>query len=260
MHDPPLCTWRRFEADIILCAVRWSRRYAWSSRDVEELLRERGVWVDHTTVFRWVQRDAPALDKRCRPHLHSTNDSYRGDETDIKMKKPWHDLSRAVDSQGQTLDFLLSPTRDAEAAERFFRLVLHASPTLAPRVITVDKNAAYPSAFESLQQDKTLPGNCQLRPCKYVNNMVEQDHRFVKRRVNPGLGCGALATAQRTSQGYEAMHLLRKDQIEGRAKGDVLAQNRVINQLFGLAASRELASLSSPSNLFLQHNLLQCQR
>jgi transposase, IS6 family len=141
-----------------------------------------------------------------------------------------------VDSQGQTLDCLLSPTRDADAAEHFFRQVLQASHTLAPRVITVDKNAAYPPAFESLQQEKTLSENCQLRQGKYLNNIVEQDHRVIKRRVNPGLGFGAFATAQRTIQGYEAMHMLRKGQIEGVAKGDVLAQNRVINQLFGLAA------------------------
>ena len=148
MHDPALFKGRHFEADIILCAVRWYLRYALSYRDVEELLRERGVWVDHTTVFRWVQRYAPELDKRCRPHLNSTNDSYRVDETSIKIKKQWHSLYRAVDFQGQTLDFLLSPTRDADAAERFFRQVLQASHMLAPQVITVDKNAAYPPALE----------------------------------------------------------------------------------------------------------------
>ena len=131
---------------------------------------------------------------------------------------------------------MLSPTRDADGAERFFRQVLHGSHTLAPRVITVDKNAAYPPAFEALQREKTLPENCQLRQCKYLNNVVEQDHRFVKRRVNPGLGFGAFAMAQRTIQGYEAMHMLHKGQLEEITKGDVLAQNRVINQLFGLAA------------------------
>jgi len=141
-----------------------------------------------------------------------------------------------VDSTGATLDFMLGPTRDAEAAERFFRQVLHASDTLTPRVITVDKNAAYPPAFGSLQQEKMLPENCQLRQCKYLNNVVEQDHRFVKRRVNPRLGFGAFATEQRTLQGYEAMHMLHKGQIEGMAKGDILAQNCVINQLFALAA------------------------
>ena len=106
MPDPVLFKWRHFEADIILCTVRWYLRYALSYRDVEELLRERGVWVDHPTVFRWVQRSAPELDKRCRPQLNATNDSYRVDATDIKIKKPWHDLYRAVDSTGATLDFI----------------------------------------------------------------------------------------------------------------------------------------------------------
>jgi transposase, IS6 family len=236
MSDPSLFKWRHFEADIILCAVRWYLRYALSYRDVEELLRERGVWVDHTTVFRWVQCYAPELDRRCRPSLRATNDSYRVDETYIKIKKQWHYLYRAVDSTGATLDFMLSAARNADAAERFFRKVLQASHALTPRVITVDKNAAYPLAFDALQHDGTLPDTCLLRQCKYLNNMVEQDHRFVKRRVNPGLGFGAFATAQRTIQGYEAMHILHKGQLEGVTKGDVLAQNRVINQLFGVAA------------------------
>lgn len=236
MSDSPLFKWRHFEAEIIVCAVRWYLRYALSYRDVEELMRERGLAVDHTTIFRWVQRYAPELDKRCRPLLKATNDSYRVDETYIKIKKQWYYLYRAVDSTGATLDFMLSATRDADAAEQFFRKVLDAGHTTVPRVITVDKHAAYPPAFEALQHDNTLPQACLLRQCKYLNNMMEQDHRFVKRRVNPGLGFGAFHTAQRTIQGYEAIHMLRKGQIEGMAKRDVLAQNRVINQLFGLAA------------------------
>jgi transposase, IS6 family len=236
MDTPSPFKWRHFEGEIILLCVRWYLRYALSYRDVEELARERGLSVDHTTVFRWVQRYAPELDKRCRPHLRATNDSYRVDETYIKIKKHWYYLYRAVDSTGATLDFMLSTTRDADAAERFFRQVLQASHTRTPRVITVDKNAAYPLAFEALQHDSTLPETCLLRQCKYLNNMVEQDHRFVKRRVNPGLGFGTFATAQRTIQGYEAMHRLHKGQLEGVTKGDVLAQNRVINQLFGVAA------------------------
>jgi transposase, IS6 family len=152
------------------------------------------------------------------------------------IKKRWYYLYRAVDSTGATLDFMLSATRDADAAERFFRKVLQASHTLTPRVITVDKNAAYPRAFDALQQDGSLPETCLLRQCKYLNNVVEQDHRFVKRRVNPGLGFGAFDTAQRTIQGYEGMHMLRKGQIEGLTKRDVLAQNHIINQLFGWVA------------------------
>jgi transposase, IS6 family len=236
MRDRALFKWRHVEADIILCSVPWYLRYALSDRDVEELLRERGVRIDHTIVFRWVQRDAPELDKQCRPSLRATNDSYRGDETYIKMKKQWYYLYQAVDSTGATLGFMLSATRDAGAAERFCRKVLDAGHTTLPRVITVDHNAAYPPAFEALQRDGILPETCRLRPCKHVNNVVEQDHRFVKRRVNPGLGVGAFQTAQRTIQGDEAIHMLRKGQSEGLAKSDVLAQNRVINQLFGLAA------------------------
>jgi IS6 family transposase len=236
MSDSSLFKWRHFEAEIILCAVRWYLRYALSYRDVEELLRERGVRIDHTTVFRWVQRYAPELDQRCRPQLKPTNDSYRVDETYIKIKKRWYYLYRAVDSTGATLDFMLSATRDAGAAERFFRQVLQASHTLTPRVITVDQNAAYPPAFEALQQEGMLPAPCVLRQCKHLNNMVEQDHRFIKHRVNPGLGFGALDTAQRTIQGYEAMHMLRKGQIDGLTKRDVLAQNHIINQMFGLIA------------------------
>jgi transposase-like protein len=125
------------------------------------------------------------------------------DETYIKIKKEWYYLYRAVDSTGATLDFMLSATRDADAAEQFFRKVLNARHTTLPRVITVDQNAAYPPAFEALQRNSTLPETCLLRQCKYLNNVVEQDHRFVKRRVNPGLGFGAFQTAQRTIHGYE---------------------------------------------------------
>jgi transposase, IS6 family len=131
---------------------------------------------------------------------------------------------------------MLSATRDADAAEQFFQKVLNADHTTLPRVITVDKNAAYPPALEALQHARILPEICQLRQCKFLNNLVEQDHRFVKRRINPGLGFGAFATAQRTIQGYEAMHMLRKGQLAGITKRDVLAQNGVINRLFGLAA------------------------
>jgi transposase, IS6 family len=97
MSDPSLFKWRHFQADIILCAVRWYLRYALSYRDVEELLRERGVWVDHTTVFRWVQRYAPELDQRCRPSLWATNDSYRADETRLwpSKNRPFTDQARA---------------------------------------------------------------------------------------------------------------------------------------------------------------------
>jgi len=126
--------WRHFQSDIILLCVRWYLRYALSYRDLEEMMLERGLHVDHTTIFRWVQRYAPELDKRCRPHLKATTDSWRVDETYIKVKKEWVYLYRAVDSSGNTLDFWLRSTRNAEAAKRFFFKALTASHICEPRV------------------------------------------------------------------------------------------------------------------------------
>ncbi|GHO97586.1 hypothetical protein KSF_076340 [Reticulibacter mediterranei] len=125
--------WRHFQADLILLCIRWYLRYALSYRDLEEMIAERGLHVDHTTIYRWVQRYAPELEKRCRPHLKACNDSWKVDETYIKIKKTWVYLYRAVDSDGQTLEFFLSPTRDAEAAKRFFCLALHVTAGCVPQ-------------------------------------------------------------------------------------------------------------------------------
>jgi IS6 family transposase len=128
---------------------------------------------------------------------------------------------------------MLSAARDADATERFFQKVLEACHITTPRVNTVDQHAAYPLAFEALQQARLLCATRPLRQCKYLNDVIDQDNRFVKRRINSGLGAGTFSTAQRTVQGYEAMHMFRKGQLERDTKGDVLAQNPIINQLFG---------------------------
>jgi IS6 family transposase len=143
--------WRHFQADIILLCVRWYLRYSLSYRDLEEIMLERGLHVDHTTIYRWVQHYGPELEKRCRPHLKTTTDSWRVDETYIKIKGVWTYLYRAVDSAGNTLDFWLSATRNTEAARRFFNRALTATHTVTPRVINVDKNAAYPKARKRAQ-------------------------------------------------------------------------------------------------------------
>src|SRR5436309_14634351 len=158
--------WLHNEADIILLCVRWYLRYSLSYRDLEEMMRERGLHVDHTTIYRWVQRYAPEMEKRCKPHLNATTDSWRVDETYVKVKKVWMYLYRAVDSQGNTLEFLLSATRDSEAAKRFFAKTLAARHTTTPRVINVDKNAAYPKAFQELKDEGTLPDSGELRQVK----------------------------------------------------------------------------------------------
>ena len=199
-------------------------------------MSERGLGVDHTTIYRWVQDYSPELDRRSRPHLKKTNDSWRVDETYVKVRGVWMYLYRAVDSAGQTLDFLLNETRSRRAAKRFFRRALERPNTDAPRVINVDKNRAYIGAIRDLIRERLLSKTCKRRPSRYMNNIIEQDHRFIKRRTRPGLGFYSYPTAWRTLQGYETMHMIRKGQMEGVKKGDLKAQNAFIAGLFGLAA------------------------
>src|SRR6266496_5120585 len=166
------------------------------------------------------------------PHLKPTTDSWRVDETYIKVKKEWVYLYRAVDSQGNTLEFFFSPTRDAQAAKRFFLKTLATSHTSEPRVINVDKNAAYPKAEASLRAEGLIPIQCELRQVKYLNNLVEQDHRFIKRLTKPGLGFFSFQTAWRTLQGYEVMNMIRKGQMRGVDKQDSTGQKAFIASLF----------------------------
>src|SRR6266516_4635856 len=228
--------WLHFQSVIILLCVRWYLRYSLSYRDLEEMMRERGLDVDHTTIYRWVQHYAPELERRSRPHLKPTTDSWRVEETYIKVKKEWVSLYRAVDSQGNTLEFFFSPTRDAQAAKRFFLKTLAASHSSEPRVINVDKNAAYPKAEASLRAEGLIPIQCELRQVKYLNNLVEQDHRFIKRLTKPGLGFFSFQTAWRTLQGYEVMNMIRKGQMQGVNKGDITTQVAFISSLFAVAA------------------------
>ena len=200
------------------------------------MMRERGLSLDHTTIYRWVQAYAPELEKRIRPHLRLTNDSYRVDETYVKVKGAWKYLYRAVDSTGQTIDFMLSAKRDARAAKRFFRKMLKAASHSSPRVINVDKNPTYPPAVEQLKEEGTLPNLTQLRQSKYLNNIVEQDHRFIKRRINPTLGFFSFKTAWRTIRGYETINIIRKGQIAGIGRGEIQMQVRFVSNLFGIAA------------------------
>ena len=198
-------------------------------------MQERGIKVDHSTLNRWVLKYSPEIDKRIRPYLQTTNDSWRVDETYVKVKGVWKYLYRAVDSEGNTLDFMLSAKRNGKAAERFFRKVLKATHTQCPRVITVDKNAAYPKAIKTLKGDETLSETTQLRQKKYLNNIIEQDHRAIKRLTNAGMGFKSFNTARRTLRGYEAINMLRKNQIQGVEKGDVTGQISFIHQVFGIA-------------------------
>ena len=228
--------WRHDEADVILTCVRWYLDLPLSYRHVAKLIRERGWAIHPSCVFRWVQVYAPELNKRCRPYLRPTNKSYRVDETYVKVKGEMKYLYRAVDSTGQTIDFLLTAKRDAAAAKRFFRQVFQTPGNLKPRVINVDKNAAYPAAVRELKGEGVLPKRTQLRQCRYLNNRVEQDHRFVKRRTRLAMGYGSFRTAWKTLQGIETMRMINKGRVRWVAKKDVMGQVKFFQKLFGVAA------------------------
>jgi IS6 family transposase len=227
---------RHFASEVILWALRWYLAFPISYRDLASMLSDRGVAVDHTTLFRWIQAYAGTLEQRIRRHLLPCTGSWRVDETYIKVKGVWSYLYRAVDSLGQTIDFLLSGRRDAAAAKRFFRKALAQPHTVNPRTITVDKNPAYPKAAAEMKRTGDLWRFSRLRQCKYLNNIVEQDHRRIKRLVRPGLGFGSLPTARRTLAGYEAMAMIRKGQVHGIGGHDMPAQAALVADLFQVAA------------------------
>ncbi|MFD5173389.1 IS6 family transposase, partial [Bacillus mycoides] len=189
-----LFKWKHYHHDNILQTVRWYLRYNLSFRDLVEMMAERGLSVAHTTIMRWVHQYGPELDKRIRRHLKQTNDSWRVDETYIKVKSQWMYLYRAVNSKENTIGFYLSTARNHKAAKQFFKKALQSFHISEPRVVTVDKNPAYPIAVEELRKEKKMPLGIQLRQVKYLNNIVEQDHRFVKKRVRSMLGLKSFRT------------------------------------------------------------------
>ena len=228
--------YKHFEGAVILWAVRWYGQFAISYRDLVIMAAERGLKVSHTTPMRWVHEYAPKLAKKIKPHLKRSNDSYRIDETYIKVKGVWKYLYRAVDSAGNTLDWMLSANRDKKAAKRFFIKVLSNAHCTSPRVINTDKALAFPPAFEEAKSDHIIPETTKHRRQKYLNNIQEQDHRPTKRRVRQSQWFQSFHTAKWTIDGYETMHMLRKGQVKRLAPGDVRANVAFIESLFGIAA------------------------
>jgi transposase-like protein len=228
--------WRHFQPTVILLCARWYCRYLLSYRDVEEVMQERGLGVDHSTVFRRVQRYAPEINKRVRPHLKMSGASYRADETCIKVGKTCKYLYRAVDKQGNTIEFMLSAKRDVSAAKRFFKKMMRAEHRRLPFTISVDKNAAYPEAFSTSQAEKIVPPDCKLRRVKYLNNVIEQDHRFIKKKVRASQCFKCFHTAERTLEGIESINMIRKGQVKRLAGSDARGQAKFIASLFQIAA------------------------
>jgi transposase, IS6 family len=199
-------------------------------------MAERGLAVDHSTIARWVLTYAPVLNERIRSEMRHPNRSWRVDETYVRVAGQWTYLYRAIDSGGNTIDFLLSPKRDLIAAKGFLQLALWQAGQSSPRVINVDGHPAYPSAIEQLRRSGELAQRCRCRRAPYLNNILEQDHRFVKRRIMTSQWFRSVDGALNTIAGYEAMNIIRKGQIRWVAKGDVVGQIHFIERMFGIAA------------------------
>jgi transposase, IS6 family len=227
---------RQFTAEVIFWAVRWYLMLPVSYRDLELMLLDRGVEVDHTTIFRWIQACAAELEKPIRPHLRMSNGSWRVDETYVRVKGRSTYLYRAVDSRGRTIDFLLSARRDTAAAKRFFRKAMAQPHVANPRTLTVDKNPAYPRAVADMKSDGQLSHRTCLRQCQYLNNIVEQDHRRIKRLVWPGLGFGSFRTTRQMLAGFETMAMIRMGQVRQIDGHDIRGQAIVIADAFDSAA------------------------
>jgi len=200
----------RVEKDIILTCVRWYLAYPLSYRNLEEMMAERGVEVDHSNIYRWVQKFSPQLEAVFRNgRKRPVGQSWRMDETYIKIKGQWRYLYRAVDKEGQTIDFLLTARRDKKAAKRFLRKAIGQHGL--PGKITIDKSGANTAAIEALVEE--TDHEIEIRQIKYLNNLVEQDHRAIKRIVRPMLGFQSFRSARITLQGVELMHMIKKGQM-----------------------------------------------
>ncbi len=219
----------RFEKDFILLCVRWYLAYPLSYRNLEEMMLERGVEVDHSNIYRWVQKFTPQLDAGFRNgKKRAVGSSWRMDETYIKIMGRWKYLYRAVDKHGQTIDFLLTAHRDKKAALRFLKKAVRQHGL--PEKVTIDKSGANAAAIEALKEETGQ--EIKMRQIKYLNNVVEQDHRPVKRIVRPMLGFKSFRSAKITLQGVELVHMIKK----GQMVSDVSQNLSAAEQFYSMAA------------------------
>ena len=199
----------RFPINVILVYIRWHAAYPLSYRHLEEIMEDRGVLVDHSSINRWAIRFLPLLEKVFRKHKHPVGGSWRMDETYIKLKGVWKYLYRALDKEGQTVDFLLTAKRDKAAAKRFFDKAMRDHDV--PEKATMDKSGANKAATDEINAAREIP--VVVRRVKYLNNIVEQDHRAIKRVTRPMLNFKYFRSARNILAGIGRMHMIRKGQM-----------------------------------------------
>ena len=204
-----------YPLEVMLVCVRWYAAYPLSLRHLEEMMAERGVEVDHSTVHRWAIKILPVLAAVLRRRKRPVGASWRMDETYVLVRGQWKYLYRAVDKAGATVDFLLRAKRDHAAARAFFERAIDLHD--APDKITIDKSGANTAALASIQADSGL--GIIMRQSKYLNNLIEQDHRAVKRITRPMMGFKSFWSAKALIAGIETMHMVRKGQLDGLKDG-----------------------------------------
>lgn len=199
-----------FPKEVVLKSIRWYVTYPLSYRHVEELMEERGIKADHATVNRWVVKYSSTLEAKFKKRKKAVGKSWRMDETYIKVKGQWVYYYRAVDKEGQTIEFFLSKTRDAEAAKTFFEKAIGSSGQ--PEKVNMDKSGANLAGLEEVNESLPEEQEITIRQVKYLNNMIKQDHRGIKRITKPLLGFKSFVCAAATLKGIELYHMIRKGQ------------------------------------------------
>jgi transposase-like protein len=216
----PMFRYRRHEDEIIVLAVRWYISYRLSLRDLVEMLAERGLEVYPSTIWRWVQRYVPEFEKRWDARRRQTGSSWRVDETYVRIRGRWLYLYRAVDKQGRTIDFLLRPDRGIAAAQAFFRKAVATNGGHGPRKVTLDGHAPSRRALWLLRREALFWRHVEVRTNRYLNNIIEQDHRAIKRRCSAMHGFKSVPAATIAIAGIELAHRIRKNQFRlGHARG-----------------------------------------
>ena len=219
---------RHFDREIIVLCVRWYLRYKLSFRDLVEMMAERGLSLAHTTIMRWIQRYVPEFERRWNRFTRPVSRSWRVDETYVKIKGRWTYLYRAIDKEGKTVDFLLRAKRDVAAAKAFFRRAFSSQGGL-PHKITLDGYQASHRAAEEALGEHPEGNQCEIRSSKYLNNLIEEDHRSIKLRLGPMLGFKKFRRATTTIAGIELMHRIRKGQFK---LGKLRVKNKTASEIW----------------------------
>ena len=225
----------RFPPEIIFLAVRWYCRYALSYWDVQDLLAERGIKVDRSTVYRWVVKFGPEISTRNFSHRDWRGQTWHVDETYILVGGKWRYLWRAVDQHGKLIDFRLTDRRDAKAARAFLRQALDNARLYQPLAIITDKAHSYRKVLTELNRHRDPSDQIRHIDRKYLNNRIEGDHSALKKRLNPMRGFKTLRSAKATLQGIETIRTIKNNHIHQRKSGPI-GEIEHLHNLFGLTA------------------------